>query len=133
MISLGHAPLKFRAPGLQLPVGLTIDRIVFCGLIRVEAVWAILIAVCLLTDPPGISTDAAAIAGITILVVQLGVVRPALNRRSNLVLAGLDTARSSARHICVALEITKVISLIALCTQLPGQLPPRRIGIGSIT
>jgi hypothetical protein len=65
--------------------------------------------------------------------VQLGVVRPALNRRSNLVLAGLDTARSSTRHIYVALEVTKVISLIALRTQLPGQLPRGRIGIGSIT
>ena len=117
-ISFLEAPLKFRAPGLDLRTGLAIGRIVFRALNRVEAVWAIVIAACFLADAPPIGTTVAAIACITILVVQLGVVRPALNRRSNIVLAGIDTPRSSTHHIYVALEVAKVIGLITLCTRL---------------
>jgi hypothetical protein len=95
-ISFLEAPLKFRAPGLNLRTGLAIGRIVFRALNRVEAVWAITIAACLLAEPATTTTVVAAIASITVLTVQLGLVRPALNRRANLVLAGIDTP---ARHL----------------------------------
>lgn len=117
-ISFLEAPLKFRAPGLELRTGLAIGRIVFRALNCVEAVWATVIAVCLLAGPTSAGTAAAAIASVTILVAQLVLVRPALNRRSNLVLAGEDAPRSSAHHVYVALEVAKVIALILLCARL---------------
>jgi hypothetical protein len=89
-ISFLEAPVKFRTPGLDLRTGLAIGRTVFRALNRVEAAWAIVIAACLLADPASSTTSVAAIASITVLVLQLAVVRPALNRRSNLVLAGGD-------------------------------------------
>ena len=46
-ISFLEAPLKFRAEGLELPVGLAIGRIVFRALNIAEVVWAVVIALCL--------------------------------------------------------------------------------------
>ena len=46
-ISFLEAPLKFRAKGLELPVGLAIGRIVFRALNIAEVVWAVVIALCL--------------------------------------------------------------------------------------
>ena len=46
--------------------------------------------------------------------VQLGVVRPPLNRRSDRVLAGEDLPRSRGHLVYVALEVVKVALLIAL-------------------
>jgi hypothetical protein len=117
-ISFLEAPLKFRAPGLDLRTGLAIGRIVFRALNCAEVVWAVIIAACLLAGPTSASAAAAAIASIAILVVQLVLVRPALNRRSSLVLAGDDAPRSSAHHVYVVLEVAKVIGLVVLCTRL---------------
>lgn len=113
-ISFLEAPLKFRAPGLELRVGLAIGRIVFRALNLAEVAWAVVIGACLIADPQSAPiTTLAVIAGV-LLVVQLVLVRPRLNRRSNQVLAGVDAPRSSAHHAYIALEAVKVASLIAL-------------------
>ncbi|GAA3801379.1 hypothetical protein GCM10022206_45470 [Streptomyces chiangmaiensis] len=51
---------------------------------------------------------------VALLLVQLGVVRPRLNRRSDRVLAGEDLPRSKGHLQYVALEAVKVVLLIAL-------------------
>jgi hypothetical protein len=116
-ISFLEAPLKFRAPGLQLRVGLAIGRIVFRALNLAEVGWLIVIAVCLMIDPPSLTiTTLATISGL-LLVVQLTVVRPKLNRRSDRVFAdhsGGDATRSNAHHAYIGLETLKVAALIAL-------------------
>jgi hypothetical protein len=118
-ISFLEAPLKFRAPGLELHVGLAIGRIVFRALNVAEVVWAVVIAVCLVVDPQSMTiTTLACVIG-ALLVVQLAVVRPRLNRRSDAVLAargvgGADAPRSRAHHAYIALETLKVAALVAL-------------------
>ncbi len=116
-ISFLEAPLKFRAPGLELRVGLTIGRIVFRALNLAEIIWAVVIAVCLIIDPQSVTiTTVASITG-ALLVIQLVAVRPRLNRRSELVLAspsGTGVPRSRAHHAYIALETLKVVALIAL-------------------
>jgi hypothetical protein len=116
-ISFLEAPLKFRAPGLELRVGLAIGRIVFRALNLAEIVWAILIAVCLSVDPQSRTiTVLASIPG-GLLVIQLAAVRPWLNRRSDLVLTSPPRSvppRSRAHHVYIGLETLKVAALIAL-------------------
>ena len=111
-ISFLEAPLKFRAPGLPVPIGLAIGRIVFRALNRVEVTWALILAACLIADSPSMTAAVAAGASIGVLIVQLGLVRPALNRRSERTLAGEDVPRSASHHAYVALETAKVIGLI---------------------
>lgn len=113
-ISFLEAPLKFRAPGLELRIGLAIGRIVFRALNTAEIIWALVIAVCLVIDRPSAGvTSLAAVAG-AVLSTQLVVVRPLLNRRTNQVLAGADVPRSSSHHWYILLEVTKVVALVAL-------------------
>jgi hypothetical protein len=43
--------------------------------------------------------------------VQLGAVRPRLNRRSDAVLAGLDAPRSRGHYVYIGLEAVKALAL----------------------
>ncbi len=116
-ISFLEAPLKFRAPGLDLRVGLALGRIVFRALNRVEVAWLIVIVVCLVVARPAPIAAALTAAGGALPVLPFVLVRPRLNRRSNQVLAGSDAGtqgRSHAHHVYVALEAAKVVVLIAL-------------------
>jgi hypothetical protein len=122
-ISFMEAPLKFRAPGLELRVGLAIGRIVFRALHIAEIVWAIAIALCLIIDPQSVTiTVLASITG-GLLAIQLAAIRPRLNRRSDLVLAGtpeIGGPRSRAHHAYIVLETLKVAALVALGCYLLG-------------
>ena len=113
-ISFLEAPLKFRAKGLELPVGLAIGSIVFRALNIAEVIWAVVIAVCLtIAGPSGPVLVLAAVTAV-LLAVQLLVVRPRLNRRSARVLAGQDAPRSRAHHAYIGLEALKLAALVAL-------------------
>ncbi len=120
-ISFLEAPLKFRAPGLELRVGLAIGRIVFRALNIAEVCWALAIAICLILGPqPGVVTALAVVTG-TLLLVQLAFVRPRLNRRSDEVLNPVradasdpNVPRSRAHHAYIVLEVLKVMALAGL-------------------
>ncbi|AEY93167.1 hypothetical protein SHJG_7900 [Streptomyces hygroscopicus subsp. jinggangensis 5008] len=113
-ISFLEAPLKFRAPGVTIPVGLAIGRLVFRALNAVETVLAVVVvlAVALGDAPAAIISLTAAVAAL--LLAQLAVVRPFLNRRSDRVLAGEELPRSRSHLWYVALEVLKAGALIAL-------------------
>ena len=104
-ISFLEAPLKFRAPGVTVPLGLGIGRLVFRALNRVEMVLLVLVLVGVAVAPRlALIGTAAALA--VLVGVQLGVVRPTVNRRSDRVLA--------VRATCYAREVVKVALLVAL-------------------
>jgi hypothetical protein len=113
-ISFLEAPLKFRAPGVTLQVGLGIGRLVFAALNRVEVLLAIAVWVALLTGHRSVASLAAAGVVVLVLIVQLAVVRPVLSRRSDRVLAGEDGPRSHAHLVYVGLEVVKVAGLVGL-------------------
>ena len=117
-ISFLEAPLKFRAEGLELRVGLAIGRIVFRALNIAEVVWAVVIAVCLSVAGP--SDPVLVVGAVTamLLAVQLLFVRPRLNRRSAHILAGQDAPRSRAHHAYIGVEALKLAALVALGTAL---------------
>lgn len=111
-ISFLEAPLKFRTPGLDLRTGLAIGRLVFRALNAVEAVLAVVIAVALAVAGSGVAAEAAGAAAVVVLAIQLAVVRPRLNRRSEQVLAGYEGPRSHAHVWYVGLEVLKVAALV---------------------
>lgn len=112
-ISFLEAPLKFRAPGVDLRTGLAIGRLVFRALNAVELLLAAgLVAAVLAGGPPVASRICAGVA-VLVLVIQLVAVRPRLSRRSDRILAGQDAPRSASHYNYVALEIVKVAALVA--------------------
>ncbi|ORB32298.1 hypothetical protein [Mycolicibacterium parafortuitum] len=111
-ISFLEAPLKFRAPGVTLQLGLGIGRLVFRALNTCEAVLAVVVAAGLAVGGGSAGTWVAAVVAAAMLVGQVVFVRPALTRRSDQVLAGADGPRSRAHYGYVALELVKVVALI---------------------
>jgi hypothetical protein len=114
-ISFVEAPLKFRAPGVTLPIGLGIGRLVFRALNSCEAVLGLVVALALFSDTPPMSVVIAFICAAAALVIQVLGVRPALTRRSDSVLSGVsapDAPRSHAHYVYVGLELVKVASLL---------------------
>jgi hypothetical protein len=110
-ISFLETPLKFRAPGVTLQIGLGIGRLVFRALNLVELVFAtVLVVVLLVAAPPARVVVGVALA-VTVLVVQVAMVRPVLTRRSDRVLAGESPPRSRAHYWYVGLELVKLVAL----------------------
>ncbi|GHD88130.1 hypothetical protein [Streptomyces naganishii] len=113
-ISFLEAPLKFRAPGVTIPIGLGIGRMVFRALNLVEAALAAVVVVAVAVGGAPAATVGLTAAVVVLLLAQLVFVRPRLNRRSDRVLAGEEGPRSRGHLVYVALEIAKVAVLIAL-------------------
>ena len=117
-ISFLEAPIKFRAPGVTLPVGLAIGRLVFKALNGVEIVLLLVLSVsCYVVrpEPPALILLASVAA---VLVIQVVVVRPPLSKRTDRVLAGEILPRSTMHRVYIALELAKVGLLIALALTL---------------
>jgi hypothetical protein len=112
-ISFLEAPLKFRAPGVTLQVGLGIGRLVFRALNAAEVVWAAAVLAAIAAGSPSAWVTVATVAAVVLLAAQLLLVRPRLARRSDAVLGGQDAPRSRAHYAYVALEGAKVIALLA--------------------
>jgi hypothetical protein len=111
-ISFIETPLKFRAPGVTLQIGLGIGRLVFRALNACELAVAAIVVTCFAITPPTTGIAAAAAVAVVTLLAQVLAVRPRLTRRSDTVLAGGEGPRSRAHWAYVGLEIVKVITLL---------------------
>jgi hypothetical protein len=113
-ISFLETPLKFQAPGITLPLGLGIGRIVFRGLNIAEVALAVIVAVATFVGHEDVTSSVLVVAVAALLLVQLSVLRPGLDRRTRQIIDG-RTVSSSWLHLAyIALECVKVAALIAL-------------------
>ncbi len=113
-ISFLEAPLKFRAPGMTLPLGLGIGRLVFRALNAAEiALAALLTAAGVAAGMP--TAGWLLLAGLAgLLAAQVLLLRPRLDRRAVAILAG-QTSPPSRQHLAyIALEGAKVLALPVL-------------------
>lgn len=112
-ISFMEAGLKFRAPGVTVPLGLSIGRLVFGALNKVE--WVLASAIVLnyamfheLLTEWNIAWVGCAIL---ILVIQSVWALPALGRRAKKVIAGIKLPPSTLHRYYLLLEVCKVAVL----------------------
>ncbi len=111
-ISFLETPLKFRAPGVTVPIGLGIGRLVFRALNIAEAVFAAVLLTVMTAAPPPSRVVVSVLVAVAALLIQVALIRPGLARRTNRVLAGEVVPRSGGHHWYVLLEIVKVAALI---------------------
>jgi hypothetical protein len=111
-ISFIETPLKFRAPGVTLQIGLGIGRLVFRALNGCELLLAAVLGVAFVVEPPTAGEVVAAAVAVAMLLAQMLLVRPRLTRRSDAVLAGGEGPRSRAHWAYVGLELVKVAGLL---------------------
>lgn len=111
-ISFLEAPLKFRAPGVTVQIGLGIGRLVFRALNAVEVVFAATLVAAACAGPPPARAITAGAVAVAALAAQIALVRPRLTRRSDRILAGEDAPRSGGHHAYIVIEAVKTIALL---------------------
>lgn len=125
-ISFLETPLKFRAPGITVALGLGIGRLVFRALTVAELVLAAALTTAVIAGVAGVGADAVTavlVALWVLLAVQVGVLRPRLNGRTRMILAGETPPRSHLHLAYIALEGVKVVLLVILGVLLVVRLP----------
>lgn len=119
-ISFLEAPLKFQAPGITIPLGLGIGRLVFMALNIAEATLLLAYSVIALFPAQARLTRARLATWAAIVVVflfKLAVVRPPLNARTDLVLAGADPGQSPWHYVYIVCDVITMVLLLVLSVQ----------------
>lgn len=116
-ISFMEAWLKFRAPGVSLPIGLGIGKLVFGALNIVEWILAVIIGIGLIriNELKNYGFGVALI----ILLIQSFWLLPGLNARADSIIGGKVVEDSLLHLYYVGIEVIKLLLLIGFgCKQL---------------
>lgn len=116
-ISLIEAPLKFQAPGITIPLGLGIGRLVFGAMNIFECVLAIVLLVAVFRAGVPKPVKNLLLTAVAILVVKVALIRPFLNKRTDEVLAGVSDGGSMLHYFYIAADGALIVLLIALIIQ----------------
>lgn len=111
-ISFIEAPLKFTAPGITLPLGLGIGRLVFAAMNIVEIV--LFLGLLLATVKRSVGRVwwwATGIIGV-LLMLKVAVIRPGLSQRTDAVLAGNFEGGSLWHYAYIGVETVLTFVLI---------------------
>ena len=119
-ISFMESWLKFRAPGVTLPIGLSIGRLVFNALNKMERLFAAVVIAGYFLNQAQTNTSGLVLLALAVglLILETCWLLPALDARANIVISGKSVAASSLHWYFVAAEIIKLGSLLALGFQL---------------
>lgn len=115
-ISFMEAWLKFRAPGVTLPIGLGIGRLVFAALNKVEWAFAIVVSISVLMHSKFIfiMPNVLLLFIILILVLQTVWLLPALDARAELYIHDKPVTPSHLHIWFVVAELIKVTGLFII-------------------
>ena len=113
-ISFMEAWLKFRAEGVTLPIGLSIGRMVFKALNRVEWVFALSVLLCLVLNKEKwiLTAHFFFLAAFAILIIQTAWLLPALDARAANYIQRLSVGNAPLHIYFVAGEALKVCCLV---------------------
>ncbi|HET8839358.1 MAG TPA: hypothetical protein VFM82_10240 [Flavobacteriaceae bacterium] len=119
-ISFMEAWLKFQAPGITVPLGLGIGKLVFGGLNTMEWVFAICAGgnLFLAKNKMFTTKELLLLLAVIILFLQTIWLLPALDDRASAMIAGKEVPTSYLHYYYVAFEIIKVGALVIFGTKL---------------
>jgi hypothetical protein len=118
-ISFMEAWLKFTAPGVTLVIGLSIGKIVFAALNRVEIVLSTITLVAIISGNAfHIRRESFFLVAVAILLLQTFWVLPVLTERINMYVNGETPPQSSMHFYFIVLEASKVLLLIVYAFKL---------------
>ena len=128
-ISFLEAPLKFLAPGVTIPIGLGIGRLVFTALNVLVGVVLILLTAVSVRAKAGRGV-LGILGGIWLVyLIEVAVIRPVLNRRSDLVIAGVEAPGTDWAHYAyIAADATLIVLLVVLVVVTVRAIIPRADG-----
>ena len=111
-ISFIETPLKFMAPGMTLALGLGIGQLVFAAMNIVEVVFFLVLAASCFKR----GLDRAylwVVAGLgVVLLAKVALIRPFLSKRTEAVLAGVESGGSAWHYFYIAADGLLTLLLI---------------------
>lgn len=115
-ISFMEAWLKFQAPGISVPLGLGIGKLVFGALNLMEWVFTAIVAAnfFLGSNKSLEKPKMLFLIPVLLLLVQSIWLLPALDVRATALIAGQEIAESNLHYFYVGCEIIKVVALFLL-------------------
>ena len=114
-ISFMEAPLKFQAPGMTLPLGLGIGRLVFFVLNKMEIVSALVLMAAFWRSRSNLRSETVLLGlAALILLLETAWLLPVLDARAELVIAGIEQPYSNMHVIYIVLDAIKLVALLAL-------------------
>lgn len=119
-ISFFESWVKFRAAGVTLPAALSIGKLVFTILNRIEWVFLLVLMVSVVISKTQVMQGSLLYMLVTIVLVlalQTFWLLPELNVRAVSRINGLKVAASNLHHYFVCAEVVKLISLISIGTK----------------
>lgn len=121
-----ETPLKFLAPGVDLPIALGIGRLVLTAADIAGAV--LLVAITLVSVRPRLSRTGTVTLVVlwAVLFVQIVVIRPLLNARTDVILAGGDPGESSLHAFYVVGDVLLLGGLVVYIIVTARQRDSRR-------
>ena len=116
-ISFMEAPLKFQAPGITLPLGLSVGRLIFFVLNKIEIVLAAIFLISLIGRQT-LGRVPVVIFGVIALILFAETVwlLPVLDVRAEKVIAGTAEPFSNLHLVYIAFDAIKFILLFVLGT-----------------
>lgn len=114
-ISFMEAPLKFQAPGITLPLGLGIGRLVFFALNKMEIVSALLLIFAFWRVRSNTKIETGLLGAVAlILLVETVWLLPVLDARAQMVIAGNEPPFSNMHLVYIVLDGLKLLCLLTL-------------------
>lgn len=124
--------LKYRAPGVTLPVGLGIEKVLLHGLLKVEWLLALAVLIDLLAGKADAFPFILLAVVLLLLAVQTFWLLPAMDRRALLVFHGQGDIGPRSRGLYLAADAVK-LSLLILLGIRQFQRSPRNAGDPALT
>jgi hypothetical protein len=112
-LSFIETPLKFLAPDVTLPIALGIGRLVLTGANIAGAVLLVALTIVSSLQPRVPRRAWYAIGALwLVLLVEVAVIRPPLNARTDAILAGQDPGDSPLHVIYIAADLMLLVLLV---------------------
>lgn len=120
-----ETPLKFLAPGVTVEIALGIGRLVLTTADFISV--GMLIAITLLSIRPRSGRGIWSVLGAlwVVLIVQVAVIRPMLNARTDVVLAGGEAGESQLHTVYIATSFLLLIGIVIYLVLVARRLPQR--------
>ncbi|MGO1393209.1 hypothetical protein [Agrococcus casei] len=113
-ISLIETPLKFQAPGMTIPLGLGIGRLVFGVMNIVEAVFAIVLLIAMWGARPPKTEWLLGLAVAAVLAAKALIIRPIMQSTTDAVVAGTREAGGNLHLLYIAADGILIVLLVWL-------------------
>lgn len=113
-ISLIETPLKFQAPGMTIPLGLGIGRLVFAAMNIVEGVLALLLLLAVFRSRAPRPERALALALAVVLALKALAIRPLLHGTTDAVVEGASEGGSGLHYLYIAADGLLIVGLAVL-------------------